>query len=181
MAPSMARRLTVIGAVALVLVAIVVIGGSIGGDETAEPAPMRLGDPGLPLSDPEPAARELPPDFVPNLPAVPTLPEGTHVAHAHGEGAADDDVGDDLSAEMRLLSEARRELPEDPATALVLLDQHRDRYPRGALAEEREAYTILALHALGRAHDVERRYVDFRGDYPTSSFLPTLAEALSHP
>lgn len=163
-----------------VLAVVVLIAGSLGGDETAEPAPLRLGDPGMPLEEREASARALPPDFRPNLPIVPTLPAGTHVSQAHAEGSSDDAIGDDLSAEMRLLSEARLELGnDDPSACIVLLDQHRERFPSGALAEERDAYTILALHALARDQEVERRYGDFRADYPESSFLDRIARVLA--
>jgi len=168
-------------AAALIAIVVLVVGG-IGGEETAEPVPMRLGDPGMPLEEHDAPSKELPAGFVPSLPVVPTLPEGAHAAHAHAAGSTDDAVGDDLSAEMRLLSEARVELGQDDAVAcLALLDQHRERFPAGALAEEREAYTILALHALGRDQEVERRYVDFRADYPDSTFNDRLSRALATP
>jgi len=174
-----ARRITLFAFGVVLLVIIVLIGGSLGAEETAEPPAMRLGEPGMPLAEREAPTKELPPDFVPNLPPVPILPAGTHVGHAHAEGASDDTRGDDLSAEMRLLSEARDELGADePESCLTLLDQHRERFPAGALAEERDAYTILALHALARDQEVERRYVDFRADYPDSSFLDRIARAL---
>jgi hypothetical protein len=177
-----ARRIALIAFGGGLVVLAVLIGGGLGGDETAEPPAMRLGEPGMPLAEHDAPARELPEGFVPNLPEVPTLPAGTHVGRAHPEGASDDVRGDDLSAEMRLLSEARDELGDDDAAAcLTLLDQHRERFPNGALAEERDAYTILALHALARDHEVERRYVDFREDYPESSFNERLARVLATP
>jgi hypothetical protein len=175
------RLVAMLFGAALIAIAVLAAGG-IGGEETAEPPALRLGDPGMPLEEHATPARELPAGFVPNLPAVPTLPPGAHASRAHAAGAGDDAVGDDLSAEMRLLSEARVELGDDDATAcLALLDQHRERFPAGALAEERDAYTILALHELHRDPEVERRYVDFRADYPDSSFRDRLARALARP
>lgn len=173
--------LAVLGA-ALLAIAVLVM-GDLGAEETAEPAPMVLGEPGMPLAEREPPARELPEGFVPDLPPVPTLPAGTHLSHEREAApTGDDERVDALSAEMRLLSEARVELGnDDAASALTLLEQHRERFPDGALAEEREAYTILALHAVGREPEVERRYVDFRRDYPDSTFTERLTEALSHP
>lgn len=112
----------------------------------------------------------------PNLPAVPTLPPGTTLSRGHRGEASAEETGDDLSAEMRLLSEARRTMPEDPVEALALLDQHRERYPEGALREEREAYSILILRRLDRVTDAERRYVDFSSDFPGSAFLAVLTE-----
>ena len=164
-----------------VVLAALALGGSLGADATTEPQPLRLGEPGTPLGEPLPREPDLPSDFVPDLPTVPTLPEGIHVAHAHAEGGGDGELGDDLSAEMRLLAEARLTLREDPAAALLLLDQHRERFPAGALGEERDAYTILALHALARTTDVERRYIDFRAHYAASAFIPILERALATP
>lgn len=177
-----ARRITLFAIGAGLLVIALVIGGSVGGDATEEPPAMRLGEPGMPLAEHDAPSKELPADFVPNLPRVPVLPPGVHVSHAHGASADDDERGDDLSAEMRLLSQARDELANDDAAAcLTLLDQHRERFPTGALSEDRDAYTILALHALARDQEVERRYVDFRADYPESTFNDTLARELAHP
>jgi hypothetical protein len=177
-----ARRITLAAFGAGLLAIALLIGGGIGGEETAEPPAMRLGDPGMPLAEHDAPTKELPEGFVPDLPPVPVLPEGAHVGHAHAAGAAEDVRGDDLGAEMRILSEARNELAQDDAAAcLVLLEQHRERFPTGELAEDRDAYTLLALHALGREQEVERRYVDFREDYPQSTFLDTLARELAHP
>lgn len=117
-----------------------------------------------------------PTETAPPLPAVPTLAAGTSLARGRGEGASAAEAGDDLSAEMRLLSEARASLAEDPAEALALLDQHRERYPHGLLREEREAYSILLLRRLDRAEDAERRLVDFRMDFPGSNFDAVLRE-----
>lgn len=116
---------------------------------------------------------ELPDDFAPDLPEVPTLPTGTHVG-ARDPEAADDD----LAAEMRLVHEARRMLDEDPAASFALLEQHRTRFPRGALREEREAYAIDAMISLRHTEAVERRYLEFREDFPGSTFLPRLAERM---
>jgi hypothetical protein len=177
-----ARRIVLVAFGVGLLAIGLLIGGSFGGDETAEPPAMRLGEPGMPLAEHDAPSKELPEGFVPNLPPVPVLPAGTHVSHAHPQTAGEDERGDDLSAEMRLLSEARDELADDDAAScLTLLDQHRERFPTGALSEDRDAYTILALHALGREPEVERRYVDFREDYPASTFLDTLARELAHP
>lgn len=177
-----ARRMALFAFGGALLVLAFLIAGSIGGDETQEPPAMVLGEPGMPLEEHQTPTKQLPPNWVPSLPAVPTLPAGTHVSHAHAEGSGDDARGDDLSAEMRLLSEARSELGDDDAAAsLTLLDQHRERFPAGALAEERDAYTILALHALARDQETERRYVDFRQDYPASTFNERIARALAHP
>jgi hypothetical protein len=110
----------------------------------------------------------------PTLPSVPVLAPGTSLARSRGESASAAEAGDDLSAEMRLLAEARRTMGEDPSGALSLLDQHRERYPRGALREERDAYRIMLLRRLSHTDEAERGLIDFRDDFPESHFLPML-------
>ena len=159
-----------LGALALVLV--LAIGGALGARETRPPERLSI----------EPASRaeagdrpsEGPEDriAVPPLPAVPTLPPGTALSRAHGEGATAEEEAADLSAEMRLLTDARRALrAHDPAVALSLLDQHRERFPAGALSAQREAYAILALRTLGHEADAERRLADFHAEHPGSTLL----------
>jgi hypothetical protein len=88
------------------------------------------------------------------------------------------EAADPLLIEMSLLAAARRLLAEEPAEALRLCDEHAHRYARGALSEEREAYSIIALARLGRFTEAERRYVDFQAEYPASTFHVSLREAL---
>jgi len=58
---------------------------------------------------------------------------------------------DSLAEEVRLLRDAHAALDrEEPARALVSLDAHASRFPRGTLYEERLATRVLALCALGR-------------------------------
>jgi hypothetical protein len=57
----------------------------------------------------------------------------------------------DVAAEVRLLSDAQAAVRGgDAARALALLDEHAQRYPKGALGEERDAARVAALCALGR-------------------------------
>jgi hypothetical protein len=114
----------------------------------------------------------LPDDFVADLPPVPTLPPGLRARRGERD-ASERKEQDDLAREMRLLREARRALVTgEPAAAYALLEQHRARFPQGALREEREAYAIRALTALGRNDEAERRYLDFVIRYPQARFRP---------
>jgi hypothetical protein len=57
----------------------------------------------------------------------------------------------DVAAEVLLLREAHAAMRGGQAThALVLLDEHARRFPKGALGEERDAARVAALCALGR-------------------------------
>ena len=67
-----------------------------------------------------------------------------------------------LSAEAKLLEQARRALRYDPAQADPWLEQHRRRYPNGALRQERALLEIRLALALGdreRASQKAERFV----------------------
>lgn len=123
-------------------------------------------------------------DFVPNLPAVPDLARD-RAARAGAPVAptptTDDPAMASLTQEMSLVHEARQRLEHDDAQgAAALLEEHRTRFPDGALSEEREAYAILVMIRLGRApSDVERRYTELVADHPDSAFLPLVREAIA--
>jgi hypothetical protein len=60
-----------------------------------------------------------------------------------------------------------------------ILTKHAQRFPRGVLAEEREALTIDAFVASGRYDEARRRVEGFRSRYPGSLFAPSVAAALA--
>lgn len=155
---------------ALALVGVLVVGGAIGARETRPPESLTV----EPASRSEAAgtAASEPPLAVPPLPEVPTLPAGATLSRGHGEGATAAEEAADLGAEMRLMTDARRALRGgEPSVALSLLEQHRERFVHGALAEEREAYAILALRTLGHTDEAERRLADFHAEHPASTLL----------
>ncbi len=115
----------------------------------------------------------VPNGFVPDLPSVPTLPPNFRPPSRSADTTEDARLAQ-LSAEMRLLRQARSMLADDTAGALSLLDQHREHYPQGALTEEREACALEALVRLRQMDRAERRYLDFRNNYPGSTFIPRL-------
>lgn len=115
--------------------------------------------------------------FVPDLPAVPDLARDRATRPPRPEA---DPASDALAQEMRLVHEARVQLDEDPGAALDLLEQHRTRFPQGVLAEEREAYAILAMVMTERPEgEIERRFVDLVADHPGTSFAPAIREAIA--
>jgi hypothetical protein len=56
-----------------------------------------------------------------------------------------------LTAELALLDGAKRILSSDPEAAFARLEQHRQEFPTGILAPERETLRVEVLCALGRA------------------------------
>jgi outer membrane protein assembly factor BamD (BamD/ComL family) len=60
-----------------------------------------------------------------------------------------------------------------PKQALVALEAHAKGYPASRLREEREALTVLALHAAGDA-SATARAAEFMRRYPQSLFGPAI-------
>jgi len=84
----------------------------------------------------------------------------------------------DLSAERALLDGARAALGRgDPAAAVVAAKTHEQRFPRGALAEEREALYVQALAQSGKVAEARARAAKFKQNYPDSMLLPAVTAA----
>jgi hypothetical protein len=96
-----------------------------------------------------------------------------------GSGA---DSPSDLARERALLDIARADAAQgEPARVLAVVEQHRQRFPHGRLAEEREALAIRALLSLGRRPEAEARARAFRAAYPNSFLTAVIDSALSAP
>lgn len=123
-------------------------------------------------SAPVAAARETTPS--PELPLPQTkLATAAPRPHRHatpsvaeaGEASGPDPV----TREIELVSLARTKLAGDPAAALAAVETARAESPNGALAEERDALAILALHALGRRVEARRRATDYLLRWPSGT------------
>ncbi len=77
-------------------------------------------------------------------------------------------------SEAALLEQARASLKSDAARALARANEHRARFPRGVLVQEREVIAIQALRQLGRGAEAERRAEAFAKAFPGSAFQPKL-------
>ena len=89
-----------------------------------------------------------------------------------GAGAAD------LAAERTMLDVARTALGRgNGANTLVACDDHARRFPRGALAEEREAIAVQALVLEHRGDEARARAERFRKTHPRSILLPAVLAA----
>lgn len=76
---------------------------------------------------------------------------------------------DALAEEGRILARAQTALRDGRvARALREIERHQAKFPRGALAEERERLAIEVLLALGRRDDAEARARNFRTMFPDS-------------
>lgn len=63
--------------------------------------------------------------------------------------------------EVAILEQARRALKSNPSRALALTRQHRNLYPQGMLAQEREVIAIEALKNLKRDQEAKARAGEF--------------------
>lgn len=85
-----------------------------------------------------------------------------------------------LVEERTLLDKARRQLASDePALALGFLEQHAQRFARGALVEEREAMWINVLVRLGRNDEAKARGEQFQARFPKSLMGASVRAALT--
>jgi len=76
--------------------------------------------------------------------------------------------------EDRLLREARGILPSNPRGALALTEEHRQRFPRGVLVQEREVVAVDALRRLSRGEEARTRAERFLSRWPNSAHRPRL-------
>lgn len=129
--------------------------------------PARVASAGTPAA-PEPEAEELPP-------APPQ-----RVLRPRSRSSFRTAAGDRFTGELELLQRAqaaytRREF----SGALALLAEHARRFPRGHLAEERDALRVRSLLGAGRVEEAHRAALIFRMRFPRSVLLPRVDSAES--
>ena len=84
------------------------------------------------------------------------------------------------AAELRMLQHAQAAYAGGNfADALALLAEHARRFPKGRLAEERDALRVRALVGAGRTPEARRAAAAFANRFPRSVVLPRLKEMLS--
>jgi hypothetical protein len=71
-------------------------------------------------------------------------------------------------SEARLLSQARHALSSNPKLALQLIETHKQLYPTGVLAQERDVLKVSALQNLGRLDAASAAEKKFRAEHPES-------------
>ncbi len=128
---------------------------------TAGPASVALSAPEEPTPA-EPAREAL-------VPAPAPTPESDESPAPRTSLARTAAPQDELAEEVRLLRAAEGSLASNPSEALRLGEEHRRRFPRGTLAQEREVFVIDALVRLGRAEAARGRAVRFHARYAGSS------------
>ena len=86
----------------------------------------------------------------------------------------------DRPTEIELLRAARRNIATSPARALDIVGEHQERFPRGALAQEREALAVEALVRVGRRAEARRRAERFLQRHPDSVHRSRIETILSN-
>lgn len=165
------RLLHAKGLVASAFVVGLVTGGAAVGLMLGKQAPVAAVPAASATSASAPSAPELPLTVTNPPPPVPsaTLPASaaaTLPPQASAAGAASDS---DLGAERALLSIARTAIGRrDGAAALTSLREHKRRFPRGRLSEERETLWIQALVLEGDTDAARTKAKTFHSKYPDS-------------
>jgi hypothetical protein len=83
--------------------------------------------------------------------------------------------------ELQAIASARRLVAASPRTALALLAQVEREHPRGYLAEEREALTVLALFEAGERKLAERQALSFLQRHPQSPYAVRIRSSQARP
>ena len=85
---------------------------------------------------------------------------------------------DNLAEEVALLSQASADLHAGrPAAALTVLDEHRRKFPHGALVQERTSARVQALCALGWMNDAQAELARLARMSPNSPHLARARKA----
>jgi hypothetical protein len=151
-----------------VVLAVALSGGAIVGVRAARrpppPTPSAVSAPAVVTAAVEPS----PPAESPT-PALERAPHVRRAPAASEDTAARRLPASRLAAEAQLVLDARRDLREgNAASALRRLEAARPDLAGGALAQEREALTIEALHHSGQTGAAARRAREFLRAYPRS-------------
>ncbi|MFZ5895673.1 MAG: hypothetical protein ACOY0T_31740 [Myxococcota bacterium] len=85
------------------------------------------------------------------------------------------------TTELDLLKQARNAVNADPLRAYALTERSRAKFPRAALAQERDFIAISALFRMGREQQARSEAALFRSHYPRSAYLPQIARMLGEP
>jgi hypothetical protein len=154
---------------------IVIVAGSVGAiaalpGRAADDPPAAVAD--RPLSVPTLALEEAIPAPAPV--ALPATIQHVVTARPARTPRGADPLGSEVELLQRAhLAYARRDFPG----ALALIQEHAHRFPKGPLAEEREALRVESLVGGGLADEARRRAAVFAARFPRSVLLPRVEAA----
>ncbi len=105
------------------------------------------------------------------VPAVVAAAPSTEAVTPSSAAARGYSLVDATNLERTLIERARSAWAHDDADAtLNALAEHRRKFPKGTLSEEREALAVQALARLGRNDEAKANAADFERKYPGSLF-----------
>jgi hypothetical protein len=157
-------------------IAVGAVGGAAAWDSMRPAAKPRIiyVDRELPASSAAVIPSSVPPSSLPNPRTTSAKRPGFVV-----EGPAPATLDGQLAAERRLLDVARTALARgNGGDAFAAASLHGERYPNGALTEEREAMAIQALILLAKYDEARVRGVSFHRRFPGSVLAPAIDAAL---
>jgi hypothetical protein len=163
-----------LGAKLLPILGAFVVGGAVGGAAVAVARPPHVVyvDRPVPVASVVSSTVEPPPTI--EIVTTPAVEKTAPSASAPQEGT--------LAAERAVLDVARSALARgDGAHALEAAERHGRMFPRGQMAEEREAIAVQALVRLGRVDEARARGDRFRSRFPNSVLGPVIDAALPAP
>lgn len=183
--------------IAWLLGASVIISGAIGAASVlSQPQPERVSSYVAPRIDIEPEDNSVagPSSSAPRVPVAEATADDPS-GQAMGGTPALDDVptpprpvaksSDDtptpepsLADEAQQINEARKALDRDPSRTLALVEDAEQRFPNGAMIQERRGYAILALVALGRMAEAERRADAYLERWPNGTLARRVRDTL---
>jgi hypothetical protein len=139
-----------------------------GKGQAEQPVPASpVATPLMPVSAPSSGQPDVAPSDGAGLPATPLVP-ATRAPDPRAAGLS----------EASLLDLARAELDRNPRRALALTEEHRRRFPSGALGQEREVIAIEALSRMGQTTEARSRGSDFERRYPDSAHRQKVDQAI---
>jgi len=116
----------------------------------------------------------------PAPPPPPPPPPPTSPVAVPASASVGPTVVDDLAQEQVLVDTARAALSRGRAgDALVAVEAHAKRFPRGRLVEEREALAVQALASSGRLDEAKARAAKFHSRFPSSIFWPAVERSVT--
>jgi hypothetical protein len=152
----------------------VYLGRDVSGSAAISVAPTPASPSALVRGVGAPPADAASPTLVPPSEPAVAVPSGRSTPLSEGSSKP----GPRIGQEVALLSKAQAELSGGRANlALLALAEHAQRFPRGALAEERMATRGRALCALGRMAEAEAELNRVEKRNPGSPYLPRAREA----
>jgi len=163
---------------ASIAVAAAAVGATAALQSHRDQAPLASAGPPIPVAPPSARAANV----ARTLPEAPAVPAASDVPVKPTRPRRFVARVDPFAAELDLLQRAHGAYTRrDFSTALALVTEHAHRFPRGNLAEQREALRVRSLAGVGRRDDAHRAAAGFAHRFPRSVLLPQIEGSSESP